>query len=231
MAPGAEEQLDATALLAEPVRRALYLHVARAREEVGRDAAAAAVGIDRSLAAFHLDKLVEAGLLDASYRRLSGRAGPGAGRPSKLYRRSAREIDVTLPQRRYALLARLLAGAVGSSKAASAALAAAARDLGRSIGDEARAAAGPRPGHAALMKSAEATLAQLGFEPYQAERGTIRLRNCPFDALAKEHRDLVCGANLELMDGVLEGLRARGVAAVLEPSAGMCCVALRRKST
>ena len=224
----AEEELDATAILAEPVRRALYLLVLRDGGQVGRDQAAEAVGIERGLAAFHLDKLVEAGLLDVGYRRLSGRTGPGAGRPNKLYRRSSREIDLTLPERRYELISRLLASAVKRSRAATAALRTSARALGESIGAEARAAAGRRAGQRALMRSAEMTLARMGFEPYHADAATIRLRNCPFDALTKEHRELVCGANLELMDGVLAGLGATGVVAALEPGAGRCCVALKR---
>ncbi len=226
---GTEEQLEATAILAEPVRRALYLHVARFPGDVSRDQAASAVGVDRSLAAFHLDKLAEAGMLEVSYRRLSGRRGPGAGRPSKLYRRSPREIDISLPERQYRLLARLLAGAVGASRAASTALARAARELGKSLGSEARAATGTRPRRKDLMRAAEAVLRRMGFQPYREGAATIRLRNCPFDALAREHRDLVCGMNLELMDGVLEGLRAKGIVASLEPTAGMCCVALRRR--
>lgn len=218
------------ALLAEPVRRALYLHVARQPSDVSRDQAADAVGVDRSLAAFHLDKLVAGGLLDATYRRLSGRSGPGAGRPSKLYRRSERTIEVSVPARQYELLAGLLARAVGASADASAALGAAARRLGETLGTEARAAAGPRPDRERLLESAEAVLDRMGFQPFRDEGGTVRLRNCPFDALAKDHRDLVCRMNLELSRGVIEGLRVKGIEAALDPQARMCCVALRRAS-
>lgn len=225
--PTVDEQLERAALLAEPVRRALYLHVARQPAEVSRDQAADAVGIDRSLAAFHLDKLIVGGLLDASYRRLSGRTGPGAGRPSKLYRRSDRAIEVSVPERQYELLAQLFADAIETSDDASAALRSASRVLGESIGGEARAATGPRPDRRRLLESAEGILERMGFQPYRDEQGAIRMRDCPFDALAKDHRDLVCRANLELMDGMLEGLRAKGVTASLEPAAQGCCVALR----
>lgn len=225
-----EGRLEAAAILAEPVRRALYLHVARQPRPVSRDQAAAAVGIERSLAAFHLDKLVGAGLLEASFRRLTGRSGPGAGRPSKLYQRSAKAVDVSIPERRYELLARLLADAVGASATAATALGNAARELGESIGSDARAAAGARPDREALLASATAVLDRMGFQPYHDEGGDIRLRNCPFDALARDHRDLVCTTNVEMMEGVLGGLRAKGVVASLEPTAGQCCVALRRRS-
>jgi predicted ArsR family transcriptional regulator len=226
-----EEQLNDAAVLADPVRRALYLHVAR-HPEVSRDDAARAVRIERSLAAFHLDKLVAAGLLDVSYRRLSGRTGPGAGRPSKLYRRSAREIEVQVPPRRYRLLAGLLADAVESAGGAGAAraLAASARGLGEQLGTEARSLAGPRAGRDRLVQSATRILEGAGFEPYREPGGDVRLRNCPFDALAREHRDLVCGMNVEIMDGVLEGLRVKGIEATFEPVAGECCVALRRRA-
>jgi len=227
-----EAELAAAAVLAEPIRRALYLYVARQPSEVSRDEAARAADIDRALAAFHLDKLVEAGLLDVSYRRLSGRTGPGAGRPSKLYRRSARELQVSVPTRQYELLAKLLAGALSASRSAPAAraLGAGTRDLGLSLGTEARARAGPRPSRERLLASAREVLGRFGFDPYRGENGEIRLRNCPFDAPAREYRDVVCRMSVELMDGVLEGLRASGFAASFEPQAGMCCVALRRRA-
>src|SRR5689334_24553112 len=98
--------------LNEPVRRDLYLFVSRQERPVGRDQAADGVGLPRHTAKFHLDKLVEEGLLDTEFRRLSGRRGPGAGRPTKLYRRSVREVAVTLPQRHYDLAGQILAGAV-----------------------------------------------------------------------------------------------------------------------
>jgi predicted ArsR family transcriptional regulator len=174
--------LDDVAVLAEPVRRRLYAHVATRSEPVGRDAAAEAVGINRSLAAFHLDRLVDAGLLEVSYRRLSGRSGPGAGRPSKLYARSGREISVSLPARRYDIAASLFAdalrsGATGGS--AAEALDEAARSYGRELGQEARRRAGPRPARRALMSRAIEVLAEAGFEPVEGETEVIALRNCP----------------------------------------------------
>ena len=112
MAERFEGQVVGIAALGDPVRRRLYEHVVGATDAVSRDQAASAIGIKRALAAFHLDKLVDAGLLEVEYRRLTGRTGPGAGRPSKLYRRSGREFDVTLPPREYDLGAQVLATAV-----------------------------------------------------------------------------------------------------------------------
>ena len=61
MQPDLSEQLSSVAALAEPVRRRLYVYVATQRGPVGRAAAAAAAGVPRTVAAFHLDRLVEAG--------------------------------------------------------------------------------------------------------------------------------------------------------------------------
>jgi predicted ArsR family transcriptional regulator len=222
-----DQRLDDVAALAEPVRRALYLHVAGQSEPVGRDAAAAAVGIGRALAAFHLDRLVDAGLLTAEYRRLTGRSGPGAGRPAKLYRRADRVIEVSLPERRYELVARLFAEAAstGTRDRVDESLAQAARRYGETLGREARRRAGRRPSRTNLRRAAIGVLREQGFEPVADQpSGPITLRNCPFDALARDFRDLVCGMNLSLMTGILAGLRLAGVDAVLDPQPGRCCV-------
>src|SRR5581483_11937951 len=87
--------------LGAPTRRALYGYVSRQGEPVGRDEAAAAAGIGRTLAAYHLDRMVEDGLLEVSFARRTGRRGPGAGRPAKLYRRASREFSISLPPRDY----------------------------------------------------------------------------------------------------------------------------------
>lgn len=133
-----DRAIESLSLLSEPARRALYEYVAGARGEVGRDEAAEAIGVSRSLAAFHLDKLVAAGLLAVSYRRLSGRTGPGAGRPAKLYQRAEGEHVVSLPPRAYGSAARLLAEVVEEA-GLDPQLQAAARRAGVAL-------AAPRPG-------------------------------------------------------------------------------------
>jgi len=223
-----ERQIAAIASLDEPVRRGLYCYVARRRRDVGRDEAARALRISRALAAFHLDKLVRQGLLDTSYRRLTGRRGPGAGRPAKLYRRSAHQLDLTLPRRRYELAGRMLAQALteARSPAAVRALRRAARNLGRSLGTDAsrgRRGAGTARGPLARLLP---VLEWCGFEPVRSN-GSVQLANCPFAALARESRVLVCGMNLALLEGVLEGVQARGMRAVLDPQPLACCVVLR----
>ncbi len=223
-----ERQIAAIALLDEPIRRGLYLYVAVRRCEVGRDEAARALRISRALAAFHLDKLVQQGLLDASYRRLTARRGPGAGRPAKLYHRSSRQLNVTLPERRYELAGRVFARALtAAAPAARGALERAARAEGRTLGAVARGRTGVNGGADRLLANTLAVLDECGYDPARVN-GEVRLRNCPFDALANECRPLVCGMNLALMRGVLAAAGTRGTRAELRPpEAGSCCVVLK----
>ncbi|HEV8599678.1 MAG TPA: hypothetical protein VGQ69_09990 [Gemmatimonadales bacterium] len=225
------EQLSGLAALDEPARRSLYFYVADQQREVSRDEAAQAVGISRTLAGFHLDRLADAGLLETSFRRLSGRVGPGAGRPAKLYRRSSRQLQVTLPERRYELAAKILATAVDKGKAPQTerALKQAARRIGERIGAEAKARAGSGQGKQRLVEGTVDALAANGYEPAR-EAGAIRLRNCPFHALVSEHKELVCGMNLALMQGVVAGLQLPGAKPVLDPKPGSCCVTLRLRA-
>lgn len=224
--------IEALALLDEPARRALYDAVVGVGQPLSRDEAAAAAGVSRALAAFHLDKLVGAGLLDVEYRRLSGRTGPGAGRPSKLYRRGSREVDVSLPERHYEVPAELLATALEQLAGPTPpdALRSAAHELGEEIGAVARQRSGPRPSRRRLRAALEATLDARGYEPAETPAGEIRLRNCPFHALVEDHRDLVCNMNLALADGILDGLGDDRLCARLDPQPGQCCVAISAAS-
>lgn len=221
-----EERLSALAALAEPLRRRLYLEVTSSAEPVSRDAAAEALGVPRSVAAFHLDKLAEVGVLDVEYRRPPGRSGPGAGRPTKFYRRTERELDFSVPERRYDLAAAILARALSDAKSESipvdAALHSAAHDYGRIIAGASEEAAPAGDEFDRVL----AVLTAHGYEP--ARHGdTITLENCPFHALAEEHRDLVCGMNLDVIDGVLQGTEAKHLKARLDPLPGRCCVTVR----
>lgn len=221
--------IEAVALLNEPVRRALYEWVAARPDAVGRDAAASAVGVTRALAAFHLDRLAGDGLLDTEYRRLSGRTGPGAGRTAKLYRRASRDIAVSLPDRRYEMAARVMADAIERAGEAvpPPAVRAAAYDAGRQIGAAARTAAGPRPGRRRRRAALVEALDDRGYAPREPARGEIVLANCPFDALVDDHRQLVCGMNLALAEGVLDGLGEDAIRPRLEVEPGRCCVVFR----
>jgi predicted ArsR family transcriptional regulator len=215
--------------LGDPVRRALYRHLAVQGEPVGRDAAARAVGISRSLAAYHLDRLVDDGLLETRYERINRRRGPGAGRPSKLYTRSGARLSVSVPSRDYEGIARLLADALETTEDGQAAAGRVARRLGAEIGAEAsRNREGPESGADVERRLVEA-LAERGYEPYEDE-GTIRLRNCPFHSIAADNRDLVCGMNLAVMKGVTRALGTNTMHPRLDPRPGQCCVAFTRSS-
>lgn len=209
------------------MRRSLYLFVLAQARAVSRDEAAEAVGVRRGLAAFHLDRLAAEGLLEVEFRRLSGRTGPGAGRPAKLYRPTSAEYELSLPPRSYSFVAELLAEALeagrpgGSGESAEAI----AERHGAAIGRAARERLGVRPTVARLRSALEVVLSGLGYQPY-AEARTHRLRNCPFHALADRHRDLVCGMNEGLLRGVLEGLGLRRLEASLDPRPNECCVVL-----
>jgi predicted ArsR family transcriptional regulator len=226
--PNDPASIEAVALLEEPVRRALYEWVVREGGPVSRDQAAAGVGVSRALAAFHLDRLVDGGLLSPEYRRLSGRTGPGAGRPAKLYRRAPREVKVSLPDRSYEVAALLFADTIEGTQGQipPEPLRAAARGLGRSVGSRARKEAGPRPTRRRLRTSLLATLRERGYEPRESEGDGIRLGNCPFHALVQDHRQLVCGMNLALAEGMIDGLGDDRVTARLDPQPGRCCVAI-----
>lgn len=223
-----EKELAALAALAEPLRRRLYLQVVAQASPVSREAAAAALGVPRSVAAFHLDKLAELGLLEVEYRRPPGRSGPGAGRPAKLYRRSENEFSFSTPERRYdvasSLLARALLDACDHAVAPAEAVAGVARDYGRALAAEAKGGRSPSP-QKLLTRLAE-VLSVHGYEPH-IENGVMTLANCPFRALAEEHGELVCHMNLDVIVGLLEALGGASTAAQLDPAPGRCCVMVR----
>jgi predicted ArsR family transcriptional regulator len=203
------DEISRLAALDDPLRRRLYDFVRSRGEPVSRDEAAREAGIGRTLAAYHLDKLAEESLLTTSYARPEGRTGPGAGRPSKLYEPTAGELAVSVPQRDYEFAAHLFARAA---------------EADRTVRDQARRSG--RELGASSRRSLKRALADRGYEPFEDEEGTIRLRNCPFHRLAAEHRDLVCGMNEAFLQGFLEGLDAEDVQASLDPRPGLCCVAI-----
>jgi predicted ArsR family transcriptional regulator len=206
--------LDALASLADPVRRSAYRLVAGGAGPVGRDEVAETLGVGRTLAAFHLDKLAEAGLLEVSYARRSGKTGPGAGRPAKLYQVTAAEHAVSVPPRAYREAAELLAEAIEQAGVEDT-LYKVARKHGR------RAA--PHP-------EAIELLSEHGYAPVADGPDRIELRNCPFHRLAEQFPPLICGMNLEMITGLLDGAGLDGEwTARMEPAPGRCCVTLSKK--
>lgn len=205
--------------LADPLRRRLYAFVAGRDAPVRREEAAESAGISRTLAAYHLDRLTEAGLLATSYARPDGRTGPGAGRPAKYYEPADSEVSITVPPRTYGILARLLADAVAADETGhvTAALLAAAEQEGRtaSIDD------------ADLLTA----LRIRAYEPMVADTGDIELRNCPFHQIARDHTQLVCGLNHALLRGALAERGDDPDRVALAPHPGRCCVVIHPAGT
>jgi predicted ArsR family transcriptional regulator len=211
--------LRALSALEDPVRRRVYEVVAERSEPTSREQAAKATGISRSLAAYHLDKLADEGLVAAAYERRTGRSGPGAGRPAKVYALAPKELSVSVPARDYGVAARLLADAAANDPGQTGkALRDAAGRLGREIGEEA----------VAESEDVVDTLRRRGYEPHEDD-GVIRLRNCPFHAVAQRHPEIVCDMNLALLGGVAAAVDA-DLRVTLEPAAGRCCVVLEASS-
>jgi predicted ArsR family transcriptional regulator len=214
--PGSEPNgLGVLAALGEPTRRALYAYVVAQDRAVSRDEAASATGTKRATAAFHLDRLVDDGLLEARFARVSGRSGPGAGRTAKLYARARRQIAVSLPPRRYEIAAEVLASALEATEREAApvgeAVAHAAGQAGRQIAT----------GGVDLAE----VLTRSGYEPKQGPDGRIHLANCPFHDLLARHVDLVCAMNLHLLRGLIGELGSCAQAR-LDPAEGRCCVTI-----
>ena len=212
--------LAGLAPLMEPTRLSLYRHLQeRAPEAVGRDEAAAALGISRSLAAFHLDRLVAAGLVASTFKRLNDRSGPGAGRPSKLYRPATPEFSFSLPARHYDLAGLLLARALrGLGQEGVKKLRREAGRYGRSLGQQGG------------WSELRTILTEEGYAPVDTAKNELALRNCPFDALAAESVDLICAMNLALIEGLVQSTAA-DCRARLAPTPDWCCVRLRHRSS
>jgi predicted ArsR family transcriptional regulator len=213
--------VSAVAALDEPTRRRLYDHVVRQPAPVSRDEAAHALGLARQTAAFHLDRLADESLLDVVYERRSGRTGPGAGRPAKLYKRSARQVTVNLPERHYELAGRLFAQAMEESEATGEPVRAVLHRKAHALGARLAGQGGT---------DVFGLLEHHGFEP-RLDGDAIVLGNCPFHALAREHTQTVCGMNLHLLRGVLAGFDEDSLLACLAPSPGHCCVRLEPVSS
>jgi predicted ArsR family transcriptional regulator len=223
--------LHAVSALGEPTRRALYEYVAETGTWVSRDEAADAVGLERGTAAHHLDRLAREGLVDVEYRRLTGRQGPGAGRPAKLYRRARRDVQVTLPPRDYQLAGQMLAEALDRARAGGIdvvdAVDAVAAERGQELAEEIRAKIAGARGVAGKRRALLGALAEHGFEPCPDADGTIVLRNCPFHQLAQQHTELICGMNHCMLGTAVDGVGDARLRASLEPEEGVCCVKLR----
>ncbi|WBO67882.1 helix-turn-helix transcriptional regulator [Streptomyces camelliae] len=227
-ADAADSAIDSVSVLSEDSRRRMFTFIRRARRAVTRDEAAASVGISRKLAAFHLDKLVDAGLLRARYETPGGIRK--VGRQPKVYEPTDAQITVSIPDRRHELLADLLLDAVlteGADENASQAAMRTAEQRGRQLGEAAREETRPgRLGPERGLTACEHLLDEYGYEPVRDTPTQLRLRNCPFHPLAAKAPALVCGMNHAFLSGYLDGLKVNGLQVVLAPEPGECCVRL-----
>lgn len=230
---GRPDEVAAISALGDSKRRALYDFITGTGSWVSRDQAADAVGLERGTATHHLERLAADGLLEVDYQRLSGRQGPGAGRPAKLYRRARRDFEVSLPPRDYALAGKMLAEAADRSRAEGTdivtALDQVASAEGQRLAETIRTrmkSSGGRPSATSRRRVVLDVLEEQGFEPHRLGDGTVVLRNCPFHQLAQQHTDLICGMNLCLLAAAVDVDGQAGLDARLEPEAGLCCVKL-----
>ena len=223
---GFERNVAGISVLAEPVRRELYQFVCSQPEPVSRDHAAQAVGIARHQAKFHLDRLEAEGLLEADYVRLTGRTGPGAGRPAKRYRRAGSEFAITLPAREYELAGHILAQAIVASAQTGTPIRVALSTAAAAHGATIDAAAPDRPSSAEnALDVAVNILSRHAYEPRRIGSAVV-LANCPFHALARSQTELVCGMNHSLIAGFVRSVAPDLLDVRIDPGDNRCCVTL-----
>ena len=202
-------------VLDDPARWAIYVAVRTAGRPLTRVEVAEEVGISVRLAAFHLEKLLSEGFVEATYEH--GEELVGVGHPAKRYRPTGLELEVSIPPRRYDLAAEILAEALEADSPDSPleSLADVAAEYGRQVGRRTRA----RNGGSRLVTA----LRVVGYEPATSGDDVV-LRNCPFRHVAQARPEIICQMNLAFVAGVLAGTKSRSVHAVLSPSTGRCCV-------
>jgi predicted ArsR family transcriptional regulator len=204
-------------VLTDPVRRALYRLLVAAEEPLSRNEAADALGLPKSTAAFHLERMARDGALLVTTRKTGDRTGPGSGRPTTFYAPAAREVTLSVPPRQYELMGEILAGALDTGLGQESELSRLLREEARRRGQE-------------LGERAGATVVALqdnGFEP-RVEGDCIALGNCPFHRLARRHTDVVCALNGALLEGVLEGAGDQAGTVHASPEGSPCCAVIRR---
>lgn len=227
---GFDRNVTGIGVLADPVRRELYRFVSSQTQPVTRDQAAEAVGVARHKAKFHLDRLEAEGLLEADYVRMTGRTGPGAGRPAKRYRRGSSEFAVNIPARDYELAGHIMAAAITESERTGTPISDALDNAAAAHGAAIAAISDDHPAEAdAALDLAVGILTEHGYEPRRIDRIVI-MANCPFHRLAVGHTELVCRLNLSLLGGFVDSVAPELLQARLEPGANRCCVTLAARA-
>lgn len=231
------EPLDAIG--GRKLREAL-LYVRGSRRGVTADDAATELGVHRSVARSRLERLAEAGLVRTSFERRSGRTGPGAGRPAKLYSAAPEDEPLELPARRFpALVARLLDAIPTEGR--EQALRCAGEDFGRELARAARLRPKARPEDAleALCRAVRSLGFHAALDRIEGDTAVISTLTCPLRPLVAQRPEAA------LIDrGMWSGLVERGMRGVLAEAvdcethscleSGESCVVvirLRRRAT
>jgi predicted ArsR family transcriptional regulator len=210
-----DDAIKRLCVLDDPARRSCYLAVRTAGHPLTRAEVAQEAGISVRLAAFHLEKLLSEGFLEAGYER--DQAPTGVGHPAKRYRPTDVELEVSIPPRRYDLAADILAEALVAvaSEGRADPLQKVAANYGRQIGRRTRR----RNSETRLVTA----LRLFGYDPASAN-DRIVLRNCPFRHAAQARPDVLCRMNHALVAGMIQGVQAGSFDAVLDRAPGRCCV-------
>ena len=205
------DRIAAVASLTAAKRLQLFELVAASPRPLGRDEVAETAGMARSTVSFHLDRLVQDGLLAVEFHKPAGRTGPGSGRPAKMYRPVGSEVGASVPDRNYDLAGELMAEAIEATGAE-----------GLAVGESLRAVAF-RTGRELAEGSAgmEEFLAETGYQPEPDGDGGYLLPNCPFHRLSRSHAAVVCDMNGAFLRGAAVG--CGGAEDRVVPVAGHCC--------
>lgn len=219
--PG-DQDFAALGVFVEPQRRRVFEKLLAGGPSTVT-ALMASLSMGRTLVAFHLGKLVEAGFVDV----VGPEAGTGGrGRPAQRYRVTGREIVATVPDRRYDLLAGILLDSMAGARRGEAAQGSALR-AARSRGAELarQLAGGSRTADRSdRLGRLEHLLSTIGYAPHRQGQ-ELQVRNCPFDRFRATNTAQVCPLNLALSEGYLEGLGLdQQVQARLQPCPDSCCV-------
>ncbi|MDP9888189.1 helix-turn-helix transcriptional regulator [Pseudarthrobacter enclensis] len=207
------DRIAAVASLTDAKRLQLFELVGASPRPLGRDEVAEAAGMARSTVSFHLDKLVQDGLLAVEFRKPAGRTGPGSGRPAKFYRPLGGEVNASVPDRNYDLAGELMAAAIEDSEAGGGPVAETLRAAAFRKGKElAEAAAG-----------LEAFLAEAGYQPQSDGDGGYQLPNCPFHRLSRAHTAVVCDMNGAFLRGAAVGCGGSEDRVAGAAGSGHCC--------
>ena len=196
-----------TSAFGDPTRRRIYLEAHEHPEGVTASEVAERFALHANVARHHLDKLAAGGYLEVRTGR--GAVGAGAGRPSKRYVATAREVDLVFPVRHDDLVMTLLARALEllPREAAEAMAEQVGAEYGAAMASSLGVGDGHRSFRSALHAVADALTAH-GFAAHTEGRGdalSIVSDHCPFGGPAVAS-PLICAVDRGMVKGMLGAL-------------------------